>query len=100
MNSRSQCSFATWQPRCDLQIVSSGTAANNLEIVLKQLRTAKCPNWHELADMLERLASIIYMCSRSVRLCAGWDFAETHATYNCVEIVLLDCVICDCINAV
>ncbi|CAE7460219.1 unnamed protein product [Symbiodinium sp. CCMP2592] len=41
---------------CDLQVVNSGTAANNLAIVMKQLRTAKCPNWEELADMFEQLS--------------------------------------------
>ena len=39
-------------PRCDLQIVSSGTA---VAIILKQLRIAKCSNWEELARMLEML---------------------------------------------
>ena len=42
--------------RCDLQVVNSSTAANNLAIVLKQLRTAKCPNWEDLADMFEQLS--------------------------------------------
>lgn len=42
--------------RCDLQVVTSGTAANNMAIVLKQLRTSKCANWDELATMREILA--------------------------------------------
>ena len=41
--------------RCDLQVCSSGTAANNLAIVLKQLNTIKVPTWDELADMTRTL---------------------------------------------
>ena len=47
--------------RCDLQVVSSGTAANNMAIVLKQLRTAKCANWDELATMWEILVGRMIM---------------------------------------
>ncbi|CAE7837479.1 unnamed protein product [Symbiodinium sp. CCMP2592] len=37
--------------QCDLQVCSTGTAANNLAIVLKQLNSIKAPTWDEFAEM-------------------------------------------------
>ena len=42
--------------RSDLHICGSGTAAGNMAIIKKAMKSLGCWNWDELADMKRRLA--------------------------------------------